>query len=140
MLTMGQAAKEAGISKSTLSRAIKTGRVSAARNDKGGYEIDPAELFRVFPCNTATGSSNSSMKRDATPIATPLATDETPVLKAEIEGLKAQLELMRDQVSDLKDDRDAWKDQAATSTRLLEDLRPQNFRPRRRWFDFLKTG
>ncbi len=48
-LTLGQAAKEVGISKPSLSAAIKNGRISAYKNESGSYEIDPAELFRVYP-------------------------------------------------------------------------------------------
>ena len=47
-LSLGQAAKETGMDKSTLSRAIKNGKLSATRQENGGYAIDPAELFRVF--------------------------------------------------------------------------------------------
>jgi len=49
MLTLGQAAKETGVSKPTISKAINKGRLSATKNEKGEYEIDTAELFRVFP-------------------------------------------------------------------------------------------
>lgn len=132
MLTMGEAAKQAGISKATLSRAIKNGRVSATRNDKGGWDVDPAELFRVYPRNTATVATNGSMKRDATPSAT---ADETPALQAEIEGLKAQLALMREQLDDVKTQRDEWATQAKQATRLLADQRPV----RRGWFG-LRAG
>src|SRR5436305_8752890 len=48
-LTMGQAAKETGVSKATLSKALKNGRLSYVAKTTAGYEIDPAELFRVFP-------------------------------------------------------------------------------------------
>ena len=49
MLSLQQAAKAVGKSKPTLSRAIKGGRLSATRTATGAYEIDPAELARVFP-------------------------------------------------------------------------------------------
>jgi len=128
MLTMGQAAIEAGISKSTLSRAIKTGRLSAVRNDKGGFDIDPAELFRVYPRNGATSSTNSAMTRGATAIEPATATGETLALRAEIDGLKAQLDMMREytseQLTELKGQRDAWQHQAEASQRLLADQRP----------------
>ena len=39
-LSLGQAAKQAGISKSTLSRLIKQGKVSAERQDNGTLHID----------------------------------------------------------------------------------------------------
>src|SRR5215217_447789 len=47
-LSLGQAAKETGMDKATISRAIKSGKLSATRQENGGYAIDPAELFRVF--------------------------------------------------------------------------------------------
>ena len=130
MLTMGEAAKLAGISKATLSRAIKNGRVSAIRNDKGGFDIDPAELFRSYPRNAATVAANGSMKQDATPAATDPATNETLALKAEIEGLRAQLAMMREHADDIKTQRDGWQKQAEVAQRLLADQRPV----RRTWF------
>ncbi len=59
-LTLGRAAKEAGISKPSLSAAIKKGRLSAFKNESGVYEIDPAELFRVYPKKT-----NTNMEADS---------------------------------------------------------------------------
>jgi len=136
MLTMGQAAKQAGVSKATLSRAIKSGKVSAKKNGKGGWDIDPAELHRVFPATPATGGGNSAMKQNATPAATPAATVETARLEAEVAGLRAHLELMREQVDDLKGQRDGWQSQAEAAQRLIADTRPL----RRGWFDWRKTG
>jgi hypothetical protein len=48
MLSLTKAAEEVGISRSALFKAIKNGRVSASKNRKGEFEIDPAELFRVY--------------------------------------------------------------------------------------------
>lgn len=48
-LSLSAAAKEVDRSKSTLSRAIKEGRLSATHCEDGSYRIDPAELYRVFP-------------------------------------------------------------------------------------------
>lgn len=49
MYTLGQAATATGRRKSTLLNAIKTGKISARKNDLGVWEIDPAELHRVYP-------------------------------------------------------------------------------------------
>ena len=54
MLTLGQAARLAGVGKTTLTRAIKAGRLSATRRDDGSYEIDPAELSRVYSIRLET--------------------------------------------------------------------------------------
>jgi len=48
-LTLGEAAKQTGKSKTALSLAIKEGRLSVAEKTERGYKIDPAELFRVYP-------------------------------------------------------------------------------------------
>jgi hypothetical protein len=48
MLTLGQAAKETGLSKTAIARAIKSGRLSGTKSESGEYQIDPAELFRVY--------------------------------------------------------------------------------------------
>jgi hypothetical protein len=47
-LSLSAAARATGHSKSTIGRAIKSGKLSARRNDAGGYLIDPAELARAF--------------------------------------------------------------------------------------------
>ena len=49
--SVSRAARETGLSKSTISRAIKSGRISATRQHDGSYLIEPAELFRVYPRN-----------------------------------------------------------------------------------------
>lgn len=49
MFSAKQAAKETGKSTSTITRAIKTGKITAQKKASGGYEIAPSELFRVFP-------------------------------------------------------------------------------------------
>jgi hypothetical protein len=55
--TLGEAARASGKSKSTIAKAVKSGRVSAVRGDDGSYQIDPAELHRVYPL---TGAQNSA--------------------------------------------------------------------------------
>ena len=73
-LSLRQAATAASVSKSTILRAIQTGRLSATRLETGGYDIDPAELFRVYPAPMRT----AEMGQDA-PSETAGATHATPV-------------------------------------------------------------
>ena len=49
MHTLGTAAKATGLNKSTVLRAIKSGKISAAKNEHGEWQVDPAELHRVYP-------------------------------------------------------------------------------------------
>lgn len=107
--TLGEAAKATGLTKPTLSKAIKSGKISAVRNENGSYAIDPAELFRVYP---ATGQE---------------ANHTTPsVLQRENEILREQLARDRHQyqetVNDLRhrlDEAEAARREAATETRRL---------------------
>ena len=46
--TLGTAAQATGTAKSTILRAIKAGRLSAARTEDGSWSIDPVELNRCF--------------------------------------------------------------------------------------------
>jgi hypothetical protein len=47
--TLGEAARATGKSKATISKAIKSGRVSARKDETGTFHIDPSELHRVYP-------------------------------------------------------------------------------------------
>lgn len=153
MYTLGTAAKATGLAKSTIHRAIKTGKISARSKDGAGYEIDPAELHRVFPpigqssqgvaSNT---SENSSAERSATPEEngqnTSVARDvelEVRLAKAEaqLESLKEVLELERKRGEELKQERDRWASALEASQRQLTDM---TNKPSRGFFSWLKRA
>ncbi len=48
-VSMTKGAELAGVSKGTVSKALKSGRLSCAEKTDNGYLIDTSELFRVFP-------------------------------------------------------------------------------------------
>lgn len=50
-LSLSAAARATGHSKSTIGRAVRSGKLSARRNDAGGYLIDASELARAFDWN-----------------------------------------------------------------------------------------
>jgi predicted site-specific integrase-resolvase len=62
--TLGDAAKAVGKSKTTLHRAIKSGRISAKKSEDGSYSIDPSELHRVFPPVTAVTVTDTPPRND----------------------------------------------------------------------------
>lgn len=84
--SVSRAARETGLSKSTISRAIKSGRVSAARQHDGSYLIEPAELFRVYPRNVAQPPLDA--RHD--PVRNPLE-EASATTSNEIELLKLKL-------------------------------------------------
>src|SRR3546814_11003778 len=48
-ITLREASEKVGVTRQTLMKAIKTGRVSAEKSDNGEWRIEPVELFRVWP-------------------------------------------------------------------------------------------
>lgn len=104
-LSLTQAAKIAGKSKSTINRAIKSGKLSATRHDDGSYSIDGAELARVFPSGTPLGSEWVSA-------APPTELARTATLEAENAALRAALDREREALDEVRADRDAWRQQA----------------------------
>ena len=116
--TLGTAAKACGLGRTTILRAIKTGKISALKNDKGSYAIDPAELHRVFPPVASEQTEEHQMERDATGYGT----GGTAVLLAKIEGLEALLDRERETVTDLRRRLD---DEAAERRRLTAFLTHQ---------------
>ena len=121
-LSLSQAAKLTGKSKSTINRAIKTGKLSATRHEDGSYSIDPAELSRAFSLEPQEGSKRHEAEPDGTR------------LLERIEALEAMLNREREIVADLKEDRDRWRQQA---TALLTDQRPVS-PPTNRWWIWRK--
>ena len=109
-LSLNKAAKEASVAKSTLLDALNSGRMSAGKNDKGHWQIDPSELFRVFP---KTGSTEQGEPKP-TPSESLQKTTENGALEVEVKMLREMLE-------ETRADRDSWKDQAQKITALIED-------------------
>ena len=112
MLTLGQAAKETDTAKSVISRAIKTGRISANRKANGTYEIDPAELFRVYPRNSG---DNPQVEQLATP-------QEHHEERREIGVLRELIDEIKNERDNLRSERDLLlsviKEQAAAVKQL----------------------
>jgi excisionase family DNA binding protein len=110
-VTLGEAARQSGISKSTISRAIKDGKLSAVRStDTGSYRIEQSELARYLD---ATAVARATVETGAmTQSATPMERPETAALEAQIDGLKQVAELLRAQLTDALSQRDRWQQQA----------------------------
>jgi excisionase family DNA binding protein len=109
MLSMSEAAMRTGLSKSTIHRAIKSGKLSAERQEDGSYEIDPAELFRVYR------PAQPEVTRPAGHHATPADTGEPSPgtdWDAVERHLRELLEIERRRGEELREERDAWRSQA----------------------------
>ena len=100
--TAGTAAKAVRKTKSTITKAIASGKLSAIKNDNGAWEIDASELYRVYPptpLETVEIEQNDTLK-------------EMVGNSKEIEALERLLKAAEEQIYDLKADRDEWRKQA----------------------------
>ena len=96
----GQAAKACGVSTATITRALKSGRISGQKDDSGAWVIDPAELHRVFPPlaqqEDAAPSSQGTASGDALPA----------------QALEHEVRLLREALDDARHERDRWREMA----------------------------
>ncbi len=121
--TLKEAAKATGKSKTTIHRALKSGKVSAIRTNNGAYAIEPAELHRVFPPIPAERDVEHSIMNVEEHTRNDLGTLRLQLESTEKERDRERQQL-KEMIADLREDRDRWRQQA---TALLEDKRPRGF-------------
>lgn len=133
-LSLKQAADQVGRDRTTLLRAIKTGDLSAKKDDAGQWWIEAAELFRRYPAQAHTVQEGMNAQV-STGVSTP---SHTPDLAREIASKEEQLAAfqeerqrerrqLEDTIADLRrrldasDEERRQKDQQLTA--LLTDQR-----------------
>ena len=119
-ITLTEATEKTGKSKSTLTRAINSGKLSATRSDDGKtYQVEESELARVFPLTNVNHDSPSVNQPESVP-----ASAQLELVQDQIEEIKRihrrEVERMEAQIDDLRQDRDDWKTQASNQTLLLK--------------------
>ena len=113
-----RAAELTGKSKSTIQRAMKSGKLSYEMNDHDQRVIDVSELERVFglvPQGTNTDtvtSTNTGAVSAELEIQKARHAMETERLNLQIRLLNEQLDNAKEQIADLKTQRDQWQKQA----------------------------
>jgi hypothetical protein len=88
--TLAEAAQATGLNRSTILRAIKSGKVSGQRDAQGAWTVEPVELHRVFP------------PAEAAPKAVPQHAQPDAQADALVAELRAQL-------ADMRSQRDSWQ-------------------------------
>lgn len=128
-----RAAELTGKSKSTIQRAMNSGKLSFELDPNGRRVIDVSELERVFglsqqntaPAATAAASVEAELEKASQMI-------EMERLKMRIKMLEDKLEMTETQLDDLRAQRDQWQKQAAQtlitsqySQKQAEEMREQ---------------
>jgi len=111
MLTLTEAAKEIGLSRTAIFNAIKKGRISATKNAQGQFLIDPAELFRVYkPVNNI----NANIERHKTA--------ELTEVNVRIEMMNQLLEMKDQLIKQVESERDDLRRRLDEESRKLTAL------------------
>ena len=130
--SLSEAAKATGKNKTTIQRAIKSGKISANKGDGGSYEIDPSELHRVFPPTVAQRDAQHMQSNDTQQAKFASESShidrvvdlekELAVARERANGLEAQKDQMADTINDLRKRLDSSETRV---TALLADNSPK---------------
>jgi hypothetical protein len=124
--TLTTAAQATGLNRSTILRAIKSHKISGAKDEHGEWHIDPAELHRVYPPVAQSDAKTDAVQR--------YAPGDDPELRMRATLAEARLDDLKGALEDMRSQRDNW--QAMAQRLAITDQRPvpqQLPRPRRWW-------
>lgn len=112
-MTLSEAAKWAGVTRATIHKALRGGRLSGHKDAAGEWRIDPAELERVYQPGKAVDVSRHSE----------VSSSDTGELMAakdrELALMREMLAEVRTQRDDALEQRDKAMELADRHTRLL---------------------
>lgn len=116
-LTVSDAALQVGVTRQTIFKAIKSGKLSATQNNRGHMQINVVELLRVYgelqsPDQVAQNKAHKAQQSPVLPASAGLQL-ELERLKLLIERKDFELEQMRERVAELK-----TREQQANEERL----------------------
>ena len=98
-LTPAQAAKRAGVSRSTISRALKNLELIGVRGNNNRWTIEESELEKWSQTSVQNSSQghNKELK------------EQLLKMSAEMTAQTVKIEMLEAQISDVKADRDEWR-------------------------------
>lgn len=104
--TLTDAAKLVRLNKSTVFRAIKSGRLSARRMEGGTYMVDASELARVYDLQRISRNDSDAMQSAATEHEAPAMAAMAGQHVVEIAVLRTKLQAAEDRLTREHEDRE----------------------------------
>lgn len=133
-LSLRQAAELCGASRSTIHRALQSGKLSGRRTEEGAWSIDAAELARVFPWDVSGTDQRDTADRGRDGDADKGADRERIAVQAiQITMLQQQLEREQATVEDLRRRLDRAEDRVLALTAPLPSAKPEEPRQGSLW-------
>ena len=127
-VTLGEAARQTGRSKSQISRAIRAGQLSAERSaETASFRIEQSELQRWLDAtNVIRATVLAGVEEN------PATGAQHAALEAQVERFKEAADLLRSQLVDALSERDEWRE-AFKQQRALPPPQPAGETPQRWW-------
>ena len=126
-VTAGEGAKLVGKSVPTITRAIKSGKLSAKPRKPRGWIIEKSELFRAFDPVTDETNSNTSMLDGEMPV-------KDNVLQVKLEAMEQRFNDAQATIEDLRTRLDAESAERRQLTAQITDQREKAPEPPRKGF------
>ena len=106
-LTLGEASRQSGFAKSSLSKAIGNGRLSAVRLESGTFAIDETELARFVEANAPPVRLG---RVETLPSVQPgTALDELVAARVRADVAEKMLVVLQHQLAEMTAQRDRWE-------------------------------
>jgi len=123
-ITVADAARRAGVQRSTIYRKAKKGGISLERGSDGSQRIDTAELYRVYPnASREPQPASAERQRSMQRIHQGGSGAEINQLRRELETSKQRAHDLEGDKTDLRTERDRLISIVESQTRQLEDFR-----------------
>lgn len=124
-LSIREAVKHFDVSRPTLQKALKSGKVSGVQDEQGTWTIDPSEMARVYQPRQGDPGKLGHQEQEN------LTTKNTP--------LYGQIEVLKEQLADAEKRAAIASALADERGRHIEDLRrmlpaPESRKSSRRWW------
>lgn len=112
-LSLREAVKQFDVSRPTLLKSLKIGKISAVKDDQGNWKIDPAELARIYVARNTLPAGNEPSDQGKFPTFSHPFFAEAEARIAELEAELEQERIRREAAEAIAEER-RWH---------IEDLR-----------------
>lgn len=98
--TLGEAAKATGLTRPSILKAIQTNRLYAKKDDLNRWQIEPQDLFAIYPKKDEEKQEKKQQEN----------TNDVSALHVKLHFLQEEKKLLETYIDDLKKDRDSLRD------------------------------
>jgi hypothetical protein len=123
-LSAKDAAKAVGMTKQGVIKAIKDGKISANKDARGQWDIQPAELFRVYnPVGVVDSQQNDNSSLSLSPEIDSSLSLKNTELQLKLDAALEKISALESDKEDYKNRLDAESEERRKLTMMITDQR-----------------